>query len=398
MHRQFALNFFPFPPLAMFKKLRHLTTASALLAASALLLAACSKPAPPQPPIRAVKLLTVGASEHQASTQYAGKVTARTETNLGFRVAGKILTRPVAAGQSVEKGQLLAQLDPADYQLAAAAAQAQLRAATTDRDLQASDLKRYAELRAQNFISQAELERRQASLRAAEAKVEEARAQLTTQGNQTQYTRLTADANAIVTDTLAEPGQVVAAGTPVVRLAMDGARDVSFSVPEQRLAQVKVGQEVTVRAWAHESQPQRARVREIAASADPATRTFGVKVELLGEPQPPLGTTITVDWPQPKAAAPILRVPSTAVWRNAQGQNSVWVFEPQTHTVHSAVVSLSEADRNDLVVTSGLSAGQQVVVTGAHVLHDGEQVTAYQPPGQAPAALDKIDTEAGPAA
>lgn len=366
-----------------------------MLVSAALILAACSKPAPEPAPVRSVKLITVGQSEQQAHTQYAGKVTARTETNLGFRVAGKILSRPVIAGQAVQKGQLLAELDPADYELAAAAAQAQLRAATTDRDQQATDFKRYKELREQNFISQAELERRQASLRAADAKVQEARAQLNSQTNQINYTQLLADDNAIVTETLAEVGQVVAAGAPVVRLAIDGARDVSFSVPEQRLEQVKVGQEVTVRPWANQSEAQLAKVREIAASADPATRTFGVKVELLSEPQPPLGTTVTVDWPRSSNAAPILRVPSTAVWRDEHGQNSVWVFNPTNQTVNSAAVTISEADRNDLVVISGLSAGQQVVSTGVHVLQEGEHVKAYQSAESSPPSDEWQDSDVG---
>ncbi|RMX06059.1 efflux RND transporter periplasmic adaptor subunit [Corticibacter populi] len=348
--------------------------------AAALTLAACSKPQPPATPVRAVKLMTVGEAAHQASIQYAGVVTARSETALGFRVAGKLLSRPVTEGQAVRKGQLLAQLDPTDYQLAAAAAQAQWRAATTDRDLQAADVQRYRELRAQNFISAAELDRRVAALKAAESRVEEARAQLATQGNQADYTRLVADADAIVTATLAEPGQVVAAGAPVVRLAFDGARDVSFAVPEQRLAQVQVGQQVTVRAWADQASRQPARVREIAGSADAATRTFGVKVEILTEPQPPLGATVTVDWPQAAAAAQVIRLPSTAIRRDAQGGNAVWVYDAASGTVKHRAVALGDADRNDWIVNSGLQPGDQVVTAGVHVLQDGEKVTVYRSP------------------
>lgn len=261
---------------------RSAVAALCLMCLLALSLAACSRPEAPPPPVRAVKLLTVGETAQQPPIQYAGVVAARSEAALGFRVAGKLLARPVVQGQAVRKGQLLAQLDATDYELSAAAAQAQLRAATTERDLQAADLQRYRELRAQNFISAAELDRRSAALKAAQSRVEQARAQLSAQGNQAEYTRLVADADAVVTATLAEPGQVVAAGTPVVRLALDGAREVRFAVPEQRLAQVKVGQEVTVRAWADQQTPQAARVREIAASADPATRTFAVKLEILG--------------------------------------------------------------------------------------------------------------------
>lgn len=346
------------------------------------LLSACSKPPTYTPPVRAVKLTTIAPSSQQSAIQYAGSVTARSEAGLGFRVAGKLLTRPVEQGQSVRKGQLLAQLDATDYQLSTAAAQAQLNAATTERDLQQADLKRFEELRAQNFISAAELDRRTASLKAAQSRVAQAQAELKAQSNQAQYTQLLADHDAVVIATLAEPGQVVAAGTPVLRLAADGARDVSFAVPEQRLAQVQVGQQVTVRAWGDNQTPRAARVREIAASADPATRTYAVKVEILDEPQPPLGATITVDWPIASNAPEGIRLPGTAIWRNTADQNAVWVFDSQNSTVQERPIELERADGNDWVVKSGLQAGDKVVTAGVHVLQAGDKVTVFK--GDAP--------------
>lgn len=353
----------------------------------AVFLAACAPSEPAPAPVRAVKVIAAGAQNVWAPIQYAGVVTARSEADLGFRVAGKLLQRPVMQGQRVQAGELLAQLDATDFQLSASAAQAQLRAAVTERDLQAADLARYRELRAQNFISAAELDRRIAALKAAESRVEQAHAQLAAQSNQTQYTRLLADADGVVTATLAEPGQVVAAGAPVVRLARDGARDVAFAVPEQRVAQVKVGQRVTVRAWADSTTVQQARVREIAASADPATRTFAVKVEILDEPQPPLGATVTVDWPQRMDGQTHILLPGTAVWRNEAGQNAVWVFDAATQTVRQRPIELAGAQGNDWVVTQGLEEGELVVAAGVHVLHDGERVVRFAgDPPDAPAA------------
>ena len=218
-------------------------------ATAAALLTACSKPAPPPEPVRAVKLLTVGVQPLQAQHEYAGEVRARTESSLGFRVGGKIARRPAELGQRVRAGQLLAELDPQDYKLAAQAAQAQVSSAQTQRDLAAADAKRYGALKEQNFISGAELERRQATLRSAQASLEQARAQASTQGNQTAYTRLLADVAGVVTAVQAEPGQVVSAGTPVVRIAVDGARDVVFAVPEDQVAQLAPGQPVQVRLW-----------------------------------------------------------------------------------------------------------------------------------------------------
>ena len=263
---------------------------------AAMLVSACSRPAPPEEPVRLVKVITVGLGAFESGQEYAGEVRARVESRLGFRVAGKITKRTVEVGQRVKAGQLLAQLDPRDYQLAADAGRAQVVSATTQRDLAAADLTRYRALKDQNFISGAELERREATLKAAQATLEQAQAQLAGQGNQTGYTQLLADVSGVVTAVEAEAGQVVAAGTPVVRIAQDGPRDVVFAVPEDKLARVPVGSAVTVRSWTG-GPSLRGTVRELAASADPVTRTFPVKVTLsekdAGEALP-LGATAYV--------------------------------------------------------------------------------------------------------
>jgi RND family efflux transporter MFP subunit len=235
-------------------------------------LAACQKPPVAQDPIRAVKVMTVGATQGTAELEYSGEVRARVESSLGFRVAGKVLSRSAEIGQRVQAGQLLAQLDPQDYRLAADATAAQVVVAQTNRDLAAADLKRYQDLRAQGFISAAELQRRQATLDAAQAQWQQAQAQNSVQGNQSGYTRLLADASGVITSVDANAGQVVAAGQPVVRLAVDGARDVVFAVPEDKLALFKNGQAVTVRLWGSDKTLQ-AQIRDVAASADTVTRT-----------------------------------------------------------------------------------------------------------------------------
>ena len=264
-----------------------------LVLATASLLAACSRPAPPEEPVRSVKLLTVGVGALQSSLEYSGEVRARVESRLGFRVAGKIVKRQAELGQHVKAGQVLAQLDPKDYQLATDAARAQLASATTQRDLAAADLKRYQTLKDQNFISGAELERREATLKAAQAQLEQAQAQLAAQGNQAGYANLVADVSGVITAVEAEPGQVVAAGTPVVRIAQDGPRDVVFSVPEDKMAAIKPGSDVAVRLWAANASVT-GKVREVAASADPVTRTFPVKVSLPAGDAAALGATAYV--------------------------------------------------------------------------------------------------------
>lgn len=327
--------------------------------------------------MRAVKLLTVGVESLVSTLEYAGEVRARTEARLGFRVAGKIVQRPVVLGQRVQAGTLLAQLDAGDYQLAFEAARAQVTAATTQRDLAAADFKRFAALREQNFISGAELERREATLKAAQATLDQAKAQAAAQGNQSSYTRLLADAPGVVTALEAEPGQVVAAGAPVVRVALDGPRDVVFAVPEDRLAQMRVGQPVAVRGWAS-TELLSGKVREIAASADPATRTFTVKVAVDAAQAPALGATVTVIPQQPeRQAIPVLKLPTTALRKEGEG-TAVWVFDPATSTVRSQPVQVATADGNAAVIAAGLTPGQQVVATGVHVLSPGQKVTVYQ--------------------
>ena len=344
-------------------------------------LAGCSRPEPPPEPVRAVKLLTVGASEVQAQRLFAADVRARVESRLGFRVAGKLVQRPVELGQAVRAGQLLAQLDARDYRLAVQAAQAQVAAATTQRDLAQADYERFAQLKAQNFISGAELDRRRATAQAAQAQLTQALAQASSQGNQEHYTQLRADADGVVTAIEAEPGQVLEPGQTVLRLAQDGARDAVFAVPEDLVGQLRVGQEVAVRPWggaAEGAAKLRATVRDIAASADPVTRTFTVKAALSGSPLPPLGATLTV---YPSAFAPrgvqALRLPTSALWAQGQ-QTAVWVFDAASSTVRAQVIEVAQVDGNEVLVRAGLQAGAQVVATGVHVLAPGQKVSIYQ--------------------
>ena len=167
-----------------------------------------------------------------------------------FGSAASCCSAPAEVGQRVKAGPLLAQLDGSDLALASQAAQAQVSAAQTQRDLAAADLKRFTDLKSQGFVSGAEIERRQATLQAAEAGLRQAQAQGSVQGNQAGYARLLADGPGVVVAVEAEVGQVVAAGSPVVRVARDGARDVVFAVPEDRLAQLRPGLVAQVRLWA----------------------------------------------------------------------------------------------------------------------------------------------------
>jgi multidrug efflux system membrane fusion protein len=348
-----------------------------VLLSSALVLAACSKPAPPEEPVRAVKVITVGTDAFTANYEFAGEVKAQVESRLGFRVGGKIIKRQAELGQQVKAGQVLAQLDPQDYKLAADAARAQVAAAATQRDLAAADFKRYKELKDQNFISGAELERRDTTLKAAQAQLEQAQSQLAVQGNQANYAALVADVSGVVTAVEAEAGQVVTAGTPVLRIAADGPRDVVFSVPEDKVAAIRVGTPVKVRVW---SQPGElsGRVREVSASADPATRTYPVKVALDTREPPVLGATVYVQ-PQGLGATgvQVIKLPTSAL-RQEGKDSAVWVLDKASMTVKSQIIQIATADGNEAVIASGLQPGMLVVSAGVHVLSPGQKVTIYQ--------------------
>ncbi len=365
-----------------------LTVSSALLCAGLLaaMLGACSRPAPAPDPVRAVRTLTVSAGGAGGVQEYAAEVRARTESPLGFRVAGKMLTRTVDLGQHVMAGALLAELDPQDLRLQQAAALAATRSAEVNATLAEADFKRYEGLRAQGFISAADLERRETTLKAAQAQLAQARAQARLQRNQTGYGALRAASAGVVTAVDAQPGAVLAAGMPVLRLALDGPRDAVFSVPEDAVAAVRALQgrpaALQVRLWGS-TQTLPARVREVAAAADPATRTFLVKADL-GDADAELGRTAVVLLARPRRDG-LVRLPATAVTQ-IQGQTAVWRVDPPSMTVQAQPVTLAGADGNTVLVAAGLSPGQVVVTAGVHVLTAGQKVRFYAEPAASAAA------------
>ena len=350
-------------------------------------LVACSKTEAPQEPLRSVKLLTVSDGALNVQGLYAAEVRARVEARLGFQVAGKVVQRPAELGQRVAAGQLLAQIDAQDYQLAAQAALAQVSAAQSQRDLAVAEFKRFEALKAQNFISGAELERREATLKAAEATLTQAKAQAQAQGNQAGYARLTASHAGVVTGVDAEVGQVVSAGQPVVRLAHDGPRDAVFAVSESMALALKVGQTMQA-TLASTGQTLQGKVRELAASADPVTRTYNVKLGLVASDRLPLGATVNVlAAGLPGSQSAVIKLPTSALRQEGQG-TVVWLLDEASMTVKTQAVQVGPVDGNEVVITSGLKPGQKVVSAGVHVLSPGQKVTVYgaAASGAAPAA------------
>ncbi|RZT98062.1 efflux RND transporter periplasmic adaptor subunit [Rivibacter subsaxonicus] len=364
-----------------------------MVVSGAIALAACSRPAPAPEPVRAVRTLTVGTDSAGGVMEYAADVRARVESRLGFRVGGKMTRRSVDLGDTVKAGQVLAQIDPQDLRLGQESARAGVNAAKVQFELAEADFKRFSDLRQQNFISAAELERREATLKSAQATYQQAQAQAGVQGNQAAYATLVADAAGVVTAVDAEPGQVIAAGAPVVRVALDGPRDVVFTVPEDRVAFVRSLEgskgALQVQPWGGGA-PVAATVREVAAAADPTTRTFVVKADVARGAGLQLGQTVTVKIEVPRTEG-IVKLPLTAVFETG-GKTAVWVLDDKSMTVQPQPVQVATADGNAVVVAAGLRPGQEVVSAGAHVLTPGQTVKRYIDPHRAAAALGSVST------
>ncbi|WP_297359930.1 efflux RND transporter periplasmic adaptor subunit [Thauera sp.] len=356
---------------------------------ASVLLAACSAPAPHAPPPPAVLVRTIDAAAVLPAQQvYSGEVRARIETELGFRIGGKLIERRVDVGASVAAGAPLALLDAQDVGLAQAAAQAAVSAAEADVDLARVELSRAQALQARSFLSSAALDTRRTALQAAEARLREARAHAEVAANQAAYARLAAPAAGVITAVLAEPGQVVAAGQPVFRLARPDQREVLIHVPEGRATQFAPGMAARVRAWSAPERELAGRVREFAPAADAATRSFALRVAVPGADDTlALGSTATVVFDDAAAAGAGVLLPLAAVTRRS-GQpdgGTVWVVADDG-VVRALAVELGAWGEAGVVVRAGLPAHARVVVAGVHKLVEGSAVRAVEE--GAPVLLD----------
>ena len=310
----------------------------------------------PEPP-RPVQTVVVGVSDSVGVLSFSGDVHARHEAPLGFRIAGKITARLVDPGAAVRAGQPLARLDPSDVALQTIQIEAQ-------HALALAETGRYRELRAKNFISQSALDVRETALKAAEAEAGQAR-------NQQDYATLRADADGVVVAVFAEPGQVVAAGAPVLRLARDGEREVAVSIPESVMRRFKVGDAAEITLWADEAKVYRGRIRELSPAADPATRTYPARISLRdADAAVALGMTARVSFRDKAEAA--LRVPATAIYQQGD-QPAVWLVGADSVVTVRPVKVLRWSD-DAAVIGAGLKPGERIVASGVHKLHAGEKV------------------------
>lgn len=347
------------------------TAAAVLLGGLALPLSACGdKPAQDPrtlaPIVRTAVAGRTGVSEHR----FTGVVASRVQSDLGFRVDGKVVSRLVDAGQAVRRGQPLMRIDPADYALAATAQAGVVEAARARAEQTASEERRYRGLVSAGAISALAYDQAKSAAEAAKAQLEAAEAQARVSRNAEAYTTLVADADGVVAETLAEPGQVVAAGQPVVRLARAGPREAAITLPETLRPALGSTARALVFDGGAESQ---ARLRLLSDAADPLTRTFAARYVLTGPAaSAPLGSTIAILIPASRGGSD-LQIPIGAIHDAGKGPG-VWVVAPKTSTVTWRPVKLAGVGAETATVSGGLATGERFVALGAHLLHQGQRV------------------------
>lgn len=363
----------------------HARPSSRLLAAIVLVgvaLVGCKRSEPPvAEAVRPVRTQVISLQQIELVGAYPGEVRPRIESTLAFQVGGKLVQRLVQPGDPVKAGQMLARVDPQDLELAESAARAELTAADVERARAAADLARFSQLRDSGFISKAEFDQRKAAHDAAVARVAQARASLRGQSNRADYAVLQADAAGVVTGVDAEVGQVVAAGQPVVRVARTAEKEVAFLIPEGRLQTVRQLGEAEVTLWTG-GPALRATVREISATADPATRAFPARVQLHDAPESvQFGMTATVRFATP-VDEPLAQVPLSALLREGD-RTAVWILDPATMTVSRRPVDVQTMTDKQAVLGPGLQDGTEVVTAGVHLLRDGQKVNRLSHDGDA---------------
>ena len=333
-------------------------------------LAGCTQEAPPEPPPRPALVEHPQPLAGQTGEVFPGTVRAREETDLAFRVPGKILQRLVEPGQQVKKGQPLATLDPEDATLNLQASEAAAKAAEADLKLAESELARHKELLDKGFISKSLYDVRENTANLARARAEQAQSALAVVRNQTRYNTLAADKDGLITAQMAEAGQVVGAGQPVLRLAASGGREVLIHVPEGRLDALRKSQ-LTVTLWAKPGKFYPGRMREVNLQADRSTRTHEARITVENaDAEVQLGMTATVVMGS-KIDAGSFIVPLTALGGTEQ-KPAVWIVAGGK--AQSIPVQVLRYLETGAVVAGALTPQMDMVSAGAHLLTEGQAV------------------------
>lgn len=341
----------------------------AMTLALAGLLAACERTPPAAPGAVPVRLESVGSRAPAAAISLPGVVAARTESQLGLRVGGRLASRPVDRGATVRQGDILATLDPIPLQLAVQAAEAQLAQARSALEQARSDVTRNRQLVARGAIARADFERMETAAATAAAQSRAAASQLERARTDLGDATLRAPHDGVVTAAWAEPGQVIAAGAPVVSLAYAGELEIQADLPEHLVASISPGAAAQVALLEQPAQQFPASVREVSPAADTTTRTFRVRLTVPGLDQAArLGMSATVTLPrQATGDTPAWTLPLSALLQQ-DGQTAVWVLPPESSRLELRPVTVGRLGADDFTVTAGLAAGERVVTAGVHRL------------------------------
>lgn len=352
------------------------------LAALSWTAANASRPASSGPIVRPVRVAEIVYQQRSRSLVLAGTVVPRIETTLGFRVAGKIVARVVDVGAAVKAGDLIAELDPADYRLAVDNARAALASADADYVRAKADHERYLNLRGSTAFSPQMLDQRLSIAATALARVEQAKSQLASAENNLAYTALRADAPGVVTAVQAEVGQVMAQGQGVVKLARTNELEILVGVPEHKLKLVRQAESASFELWSDPGKRYVARLRELSPSADPVTRTYPARFTVVDAPEfIGLGMTATLAFERPDAK-PVAEVPLSAIFQQGT-QPAVWVVDRTSGTVELRPVTIARWRDDTAAIASGVNTGEVIATAGVHKLEPGQKVKPLQPQQQA---------------
>ena len=353
----------------------HPPRALAALAAL-LILAGCEVNTAPAPKSeRPVQVQRVSFQNPDSAREFVGVVRPRYETDLAFRVAGKIVTRIVNVGDRVAIGDVVARLDPEDLRLQVQSAEAELAAATSSLTQAAADLERYSKLKTNGWASVADFDRKKAASDEAQGRLDRARRALDLARNQLTYAELKADADGVITATLAEPGQVVAIGQAVARLAHRGEKEAVVALPETWLAEARKSKAI-VRLWADRERSFEARLRELSPQADAATRTYAARFTIENADEAvAFGMTATVTLTQ-AVDAQITKLPLSAILNRGAGP-AVYVVDTAGTLILRPVTVASFAE-DAVLVTRGVADGEKVVTLGVQKLEPGLKVRSVE--------------------
>jgi membrane fusion protein, multidrug efflux system len=353
--------------------LRQVLSLALVAAACSLMLAACGRQAETEAaPPRPVRTTTIEKRETSTPLTFTGRIEAEDEVSVAFRISGRLLANDTKIGDRVEAGQLLARLESQNELNGLRQAQAALAAAQGQLTQARNHYERQETLLGQGWTTRANFEAATQAQQTAQSQVEAAEAQLSAAHDLVSFTELKADAPGKITATGPSAGEVVQAGQMIARIARQDGRDAVFDVPAQLVRSASTDRQVTVSLTNDPKVTARGRIRQIAAQADPVTRTFEVKVGLT-DPPAAMQLGATVNGTVEAGSGPVIDIPATALTRMNQ-QPAVWIVDPSTNLVSVRNVDVLRFDQAQVIISQGLDAGEVIVTAGVQALHPGQKV------------------------